>query len=1015
MIPVSLKLQNFLSYGEDVEPLDFTRFHVACLSGPNGHGKSALLDAMTWALWGEARKSANERKPDDGLLRLGTTQMRVEFEFELDGDRYRVLREYRRRRSGGTARLEFQVFEPQAQTYRPLTGPTLSATQERINQRLGMDYTTFVNSAFLLQGRADEFTRKNARERKAILADILGLARYDRLAERARARQREAEQTVILCQERLGRYEEELQHREEYEERLAELEQQLRNWAETLEREEQRLAELREHRQELVAQRQQLPELERTLLQLDRDLSELQARAAAERQQVETYQRVLDQREQIEAAQRRFEELQAQEQAFTRKLQTLRQLEVERNRLERAIGEARYHLESQRREGEARREQGRERLREVEEVLSRAAEIERGWSELQKARAIEEQWERRREEVEELERQERDLQREIEAAQNELKVQLQALTHRLRENQQRAADTPARQQRLAQAQEALKRAEEAAVERDRIRQQANELTTRINVLKDRRELLQREMEQTEEKRVLLQQGEEAQCPLCNSDLGEQGIRRIYAKFDADIAACQEQIGRIVQEGKALAHQRQELFAQFQEREQRVAQIPALQRQVAAAETAWQEGLAAQREAEAIQSQIAELQRQLETQAYAPEKVEAWRQVQSQRARLSYDPAKREVVRRAVRDLQAWELEQARLNQARAQREQLMPALRKLEQSLAQIEAQLQQGQYAVEEQAQLRTVEEQIAALAYDADAHQSLRAEWEALRDAPRQQERLAEAERRMPALLETHQQTEAAIAAREQRRTEAQAERDRLLAAVVGLEELERELGELEDRHRESQRAREALLPEHGHLQARVQRCQQLAAELGDARDRLAQAQHDRDIYARLVTAFGKDGIQALIIENATPEIEAEANQILRRLTNNRTQIAIEPLRDLKTGGTKETLDIHISDELGTRDYETFSGGERFRVDFALRLALSKLLARRAGTRLRILVIDEGFGTQDTEGLEHLVEAIREISGEFDKILVVTHLETLKNAFPTRIEVFKEPETGSRFTMVG
>ena len=75
MIPVSLKLQNFLSYGTAAPTLQFDTFHVACLSGRNGQGKSALLDAITWALWGEARKSSDSRKPDDELIRIGTRQM----------------------------------------------------------------------------------------------------------------------------------------------------------------------------------------------------------------------------------------------------------------------------------------------------------------------------------------------------------------------------------------------------------------------------------------------------------------------------------------------------------------------------------------------------------------------------------------------------------------------------------------------------------------------------------------------------------------------------------------------------------------------------------------------------------------------------------------------------------------------------------------------------------------------------------------------------------------------------
>jgi exonuclease SbcC len=84
-------------------------------------------------------------------------------------------------------------------------------------------------------------------------------------------------------------------------------------------------------------------------------------------------------------------------------------------------------------------------------------------------------------------------------------------------------------------------------------------------------------------------------------------------------------------------------------------------------------------------------------------------------------------------------------------------------------------------------------------------------------------------------------------------------------------------------------------------------------------------------------------------------------------------------------------------------YSGGEAFRIDFAIRIALSRLLAGRAGAPLPTLIIDEGFGTQDSSGIERLKEAINSIQDDFEKILVITHMEELKDAFPTRIEVTK------------
>ena len=162
-----------------------------------------------------------------------------------------------------------------------------------------------------------------------------------------------------------------------------------------------------------------------------------------------------------------------------------------------------------------------------------------------------------------------------------------------------------------------------------------------------------------------------------------------------------------------------------------------------------------------------------------------------------------------------------------------------------------------------------------------------------------------------------------------------------------------------------------------------------------------------------FGVKGVPAMIIEAVVPEIEAEANELLTRMTAGRMKVAIETQRETLGGKIVETLEIRVADDLGTRAYENYSGGEQFRVDFAIRIALSKLLARRAGAQLQMLVIDEGFGTQDAEGRERLVEAITAVQDDFARILAITHIEELKDAFPVRIEIART-ERGSQIQVV-
>lgn len=183
------------------------------------------------------------------------------------------------------------------------------------------------------------------------------------------------------------------------------------------------------------------------------------------------------------------------------------------------------------------------------------------------------------------------------------------------------------------------------------------------------------------------------------------------------------------------------------------------------------------------------------------------------------------------------------------------------------------------------------------------------------------------------------------------------------------------------------------------------------------------EKELFEELSLAFGKKGIQAMIIENAIPEIEDETNKLLEKLTEGRMKVALETQKETKTKvqtsagkihATVETLDIIISDEMGERAYENYSGGEQFRVNFAIRIAISRLLANRAGAKLQFLVIDEGFGTQDAAGRTRLVEVIDAIKDDFEKIIIITHLEELKEEFPVRIEVSKTAH-GSSFEVVG
>ena len=276
-------------------------------------------------------------------------------------------------------------------------------------------------------------------------------------------------------------------------------------------------------------------------------------------------------------------------------------------------------------------------------------------------------------------------------------------------------------------------------------------------------------------------------------------------------------------------------------------------------------------------------------------------------------------------------------------------------------------------------------------------------------------EAMNNLPSQREKLRQANEMLERRRKEAEEALRQTDELKKQIEGLPQQELDLKKVLEELRGLSDNRQRYTTQKGVLEEQIERCNRLEEEAREKRASMSRVQREKGIYEELATAFGKSGVQALIIESALPQLQDDANELLGQLTDNRMAVKLETQRQRRTrqGDPIETLEIKISDELGTRSYETFSGGESFRVNFALRIALSKLLARRAGAPLPILFIDEGFGTQDAAGRERLLEAIKFIESEFDKIFVITHIDELKDAFPVRIEVTKTEE-GSRYVLV-
>lgn len=1018
MIPVELRLENFLSYGTSAPTLYFDQFHVACLSGRNGQGKSALLDAITWALWGEARKTSGGGKPDEDLLHIGAREMRVELVFDLEGERYRVLRIFSKSASGKTSKpkLELQAFDPDASDFTPLTGTGIRETQAYLNNLLGIDYQTFINSAFLLQGRSDEFTKKKPSERKQILARILNLSKYDRLADLAGQRYRAADEQAKLAGLEVERLATALADEATWKAEHAEAKAQQATLAEQVEQRRAARTALTEQRAQYEARAREADALQKALdglrLRTDQDARQ----AATLEQRIAEAAALIAQKPKIEADFARYETLQKEREDLDTKRDLHRGLEKQVEQRTADLKERQRARESDLHRLEVERKADEQALRECEARLVERPMQERMLQKAKKAQAAYEQMLAVRTRRIELDAEIGRLEKALLGEQESLRGQLASLESDLEAARQQAAakrDFAAEEQELRRAKAAL----EAAQQRqEQVTVEGQQLKESIREQEGRLQLLKQERQKQAELMARMQQLQETTCPTCGTPLDDAHRAEVTAQYRATLAELRARIADAEQHKAEQVAKRERLVQQFRTEAAVIEQHKQAPEKLATLEAERTHQAAAQQALTEKSQQAAALRERLAQKDFGHEDRAARQRLVSERDALAFDAERFDRLAQEAAQVARFQDQLARLDTEAEKKTGLERRILEKATEAERLRQQLAEGTHLRPLQAQIEQLQQQMAAVGFDPGRHASVRQALAELGDAGARLRELANAQ-------QNHADWQQQAGSLQERLTAARAEIGEKTQQLAAVQATLTDRSEIEARFREAttalqaaEAAAQALQTRLGELRARLDRARQDRALLRQRRKDQSEHEAQRNLYKHLRTAFGKNGIPSLIIEQTLPEIEERANALLHRLSDGRMYVQLETLKDKKSGGTKETLDIIITDEQGQpRPYETFSGGEAFRVNFALRIALAQLLAERSGVRIRTLVIDEGFGTQDEQGVQNLVEAIQAIQDDFDKIIVITHLDQLKEAFPVRIEVVKDPVAGSQFEIMG
>jgi exonuclease SbcC len=992
MVPKQLKLQNFLSYQSVV--LDFAGLHVACVCGPNGAGKSSLLEAIAWCIWGQSRVST-----EDDIIRQGSLEAQVSFHFEQGGQGYRIIRTRRRQQNSA---LEFQIET--ATGFKSLTQKGVRATQQYIIQQLKIDYETFVNAAYLRQGRADEFMLKRPSERKQVLADLLGLDHYDHLAEQAKAKAKDYKaqlQPVALFLDQLSA---QLKTRSAIEQDYQQLQTQVETEKAEQKRQQAALNQLLRQQREKQDYQQQLALLEQKQQHQQSILTRTSAALKQTKAQRFEIEQVLANAANIQHQYSQLEELRRQEKEQTERFQRYQHIQTDRLRYQQQSAQRQQtqqirlaQLETQL--GELTRQE-----KTLEKTLEKKAEISHRLETLRTAKKQLRQFDVTEAKSAPLRQRFQQVQSQIAQAQTRLATRIEELGSHQEQISTQQVQAPQLLENAHEISHRLAYLEQRKAYQEAVREKGVERRSFMERLRESQRHCEVELEKFDQMLNLLVDPDEAHCPLCAQVLDAANWQKLRDHIREQREDVQNQIWVIREQLAVSESEIQTLRQEYRELETELASYSAFLEKKGQLKAKLESVDTLREKLQEMSAERDQLERCLQENDYAADLQGELQQIEKQLAEINYDDRDHALVRSQVERLRWSELKHSEIRQAERR-------LGQIQAQRSQLEVEIQSVRGAIATIADhpsvkvLETLDQQLQEISYSLGEHNQIREQLKRAIIWEKQYQQLQQAQTQKTEVSDRVTQLSAEYKSQAEESEAVRQEIVALTEKITQLPDVTAGINALEDwltRYREN---RDQQLSTLGRLQQQLSQLEIVETQYKEQQKAIADLQHKHQVYKSLSEAFGRNGIQALMIENLLPQLEATTNQILGRLSNYQLHVRFVTQR---TGRDKkkmiDTLNILIADARGTRPYETYSGGEAFRVNFAIRLAIARLLALRSGTALQMLIVDEGFGTQDRAGCERLIAAIEAIAPDFACILTITHMPHFREAFQTRIDVYKD-----------
>lgn len=968
MKPLRLAAQAFGPFWNQVE-VDFQPVHphgLFLIHGPVGSGKTSLMDAICFSLFGVSsggERSAAQLRCD---LAADSTATLVEFDFEAQGKAWRVRRDLEQ--------CQLSALDGS------LPSPDTAAAEKRIHRLLGLDSLQFRRAVMLPQGQFRQFLLAPAGERERILSALFQTrspVMVEAALERAHLDLEEELSRAWQRREQLAAQGDVHDLRRVQEIRLRKLERQLEQWKEL----QHKVLQNRERAvlvNERSRERQRTSQELQQLLTHENDLDELRGLARRYRAALQ----VAPQVEQWEQA--RSEELQAEEQfeeadrELQRRLQELTSPQQVAGELE-VLQQRRHELLQQLQELD-RIEREQRRLVQGEEQLLKCQQT---WNELEEeghalAQDLE-QARHRQAEVERFNQEERDLRERLQTSQ----ASLEALKESLRAQRQQA-----------ELQAGIERLEAGLA---RIGERRNRVLDQVDKLERDVQQRTRLLEQHWAGELARQLKAGLPCAVCGSEQHPRPAEAGGAPAQLSLEQLRKQLDQAWKQAEGMEQEEQEQQLQLARLHERLT--------IAREKVADRVEVSGE-EVQEITQQLRDLEREM---------------MRLQRYREASERDQKRV-RKLEKRRERWQEARLMAQQALSQVQGMVEERRQQLPAALSTPALVQRRRQELQEQLEplQRELESQRLQLGQDSHLYASLAAAAEAARkgiELSRERTRLAfelmQARLQLGGFrdleewrglhqgaLSDLETIEAELHSHEQKRRilEEELERAETLyhESLEDWSELEVPPDELEKRLAEGYAEVAECQERLRQLDRQIQDYQRCQLEIQELEPRVARLR-------RLVrTAQGQNasGLSYLqwVLSRQMESVLQAANLHLHRMTSGRFS--------LEAG--KSALELEVCDHLSgqSRSVMTLSGGESFLASLALALGLSEsFLQTESTTLLETLFIDEGFGYLDEEGLDQAFTALESIQRDGRMIGLISHLPEIRQRVPRRLEIRPHP----------